>query len=298
MLQSDFLKYIFFSFGIVPQANNYSKEINLDFFNNVKENIPIADDWSDKIDLSKKYSNDFTKLLNNYSRSSKIVYLEDDNDEELKSYKSETKQIFGQGILDIDNEHLDPEKDIYEAPYSSMINILSFDGAMYIPQIKFYEDDGTGTFVKEFQPIPKIAIISENTTVLELTGGEYQSLFIQDPSGGTISTVDDISFTWFAKTQYTSYVDTLDYSLAYDRVLFPNNIGVPMKEAYIQSYGDVLNDMKYVKAYFKLNEVDLANLDFMNPVYVNKFKSYFYKNKISNYQGSNKTTECELIKIG
>ena len=179
-----------------------------------------------------------------------------------------------------------------------MINIVSFDGSMYIPQIKYYEDDGTGTFVKEFQPVPKIAIISENLPVLDLTGGEYMSLFIKDPGGVTTSTVDDISFTWFAKTQYIPDVDALDYSLAYDRVLFPNNIGVPLKDAYIQSYGDVLSNMKYVKAYFKLNEVDLANLDFMKPVYVNKFKSYFYKNKISNYQGSNKTTECELIKIG
>ena len=298
MLQSDFLKYIFFSFGIVPQANNYSKEINLDFFNNVKDNIPIADDWSDKIDLSKRYSNDFTKLLNNYSRKSKMVYLEDDDDDELKAYKAETTQIFGEGVLDIDNDHLDPEKDIYESPYSSMINILSFDGSMYIPQIKYYQDDGTGIFIKEFQPKPKIAIISENIPVSDLTYAVVPSLFLKDPDIGTLSTISNISFTWFAKTQYIPSIDILDYTLAYDRVLFPNNIGLPLKETYIQSYGDVLNDMKYVKAYFKLNEVDLANLDFMKPVYVNKFKSYFYKNKISNYQGSNKTTECELIKIG
>lgn len=297
--QTDFLRYIFFTFGIVPQPNNYSKNVDLDLFNNIKDNIPNAIDWSGKIDLSKDYSNDYTKLLDNYSRRSRLTYLEDDQDEELDSYLAETEQIFGQGFINIDNEHLDPEKDVYEAPYSSMINIISFDDSIYIPQIKYYAEDtdNPGTFLKEFKPFPKIAILTENISVEALTYSKYSVFKINPLTVGFPPDLPEIPFCWFAKTQYISEVDSFDWSLAYDPVLFPNNIGAGMKETYIQDYVDILSNMKFIKAYFKLNEVDTANLDFMTPVYIDRFKSYFYINKIEDYQGSNKSTQVELIKI-
>lgn len=297
MKQSDFLKYIFFTFGVVPQPNNYSKTIDLDLFKNIKPNIPNAKDWSSKIDLSKSYSNDFTKLLNNYSRKSRLVYKEDSNDAELSAYLAETEEIFGQGFINIDNDHLDPEKDIYEAPYSSMINIVSFNDTLYIPQIKYYQSDGVGGFSKEFEPEPKIAILSETISVEDLTLGSNLNISIIPPVGAGDFGLSNVNFCWFAKTKYIEEVDLIDWTLAYNPVLFNNNIGTGMKDAYIQDYETILSNMKFVKAWFKLDEVDIANLDFMTPIYVDKFKSYFYKNKIDDYEGSVKSTQVELIKI-
>lgn len=297
MKQSDFLKYIFFTFGVVPQPNNYSKTIDLDLFKNIKPNVPNAKDWSSKIDLSKSYSNDFTKLLNNYSRKSRLVYKEDSNDAELSAYLAETEEIFGQGFINIDNDHLDPEKDIYESPYSSMINIVSFDDTLYIPQIKYYQSDGVGGFSKEFEPEPKIAILSDTIAVEDLTLGSNLNLSIIPPVGAGDFGLSNVNFCWFAKTKYIEEVDLIDWTLAYDPVLFNNNIGTGMKETYMQDYETILSNMKFVKAFFKLDEVDIANLDFMTPIYVDKFKSYFYKNKIEDYEGSVKSTQVELIKI-
>ena len=73
-------------------------------------------DWSEKLDVSKSISTDFTQLLNNYSKDSILTYEDDDNDNELVSYKSETEKNLGQGSINIDNEHLNPKKEVYTSP--------------------------------------------------------------------------------------------------------------------------------------------------------------------------------------
>jgi len=301
MLQTDFVKYIFFCFGVVPQPDNYSKLLTLDLFKTIEDNIPSALDWSDKLDTSKKTTTDFTKLLNKYSRVSIINYQEDDDDPELSAYKAETEENFGQGQFDINNEHLDPIKEIYTAPYFPMINILSFASGLYIPQIKFFIEDPDipGTFLKEFEPVPKVAIMSSNISLADLSIQQATTLAITDPDdGGNISNQTNIPFTWFAKTQYIPEVDGFLDSLVFGQIKFPNVIGQPLKDEYLQDYEDVLNEMKFISAFFRLTEVDIINLDFMIPVYVNKYKSYFYRNKIKNYRGSKISTEVELIRIG
>lgn len=299
ILQSDFLQYVFLIFGVVPQPNNYSKILSLDLFNSIKENIPIALDWSNKLDTSKNITKDFTKLLNNYSAVSIFNYEEDDNDQDLVSYTAETKQGFGQGQFNIDNQHLDPIKDIYTSPYSPMINILSFSEGMYLPQIKFYGDTETpGTFEKEFEPNPKVGLMSENIGINLLTAGVATTFRIHDPNDvANYSDITEVPFAWFAKTSYIAETNALNYSLAFDQVLFPGSSDATLIETYLEDQESILNNMKYVSAYFKLDESDINELDFMIPIYIDRFKSYFYINKVVNYRGANMTTNVELVRI-
>ena len=296
--QADFIKYIFFSFGVVPQPDNYSKTVSLDFFKEIEDNIPNAVDWSKKLDTSKSINTDFTELLNKYSRESILNYEEDEDDAELSSYKAETKLNFGQGQINIDNDHLDPRKEIYKSPYSPMINILSFNNELYIPQIKYWQyDDDESDFVKEFKPSPKIALITDDIDWTDLTIGFADTFKVNSTGSSSSFIVSNVPFCWFVKTPYITEVNSYDFSLAYDQVQFPNVTDSTLIETYIEDYEKVLNTMKYVKAYFRINEVDINNLDFLTPVYIDRFKSYFYINKIKNYQGANKITEVELIKL-
>ena len=296
--QADFLKYIFFSFGVVPQPDNYSKTVSLDFFKEIEDNIPNAVDWSKKLDISKSINTDFTELLNKYSRESILNYEEDEDDAELSSYKAETKLNFGQGQINIDNDHLDPRKEIYKSPYSPMINILSFNNELYIPQIKYWQyDDDESDFVKEFKPSPKIGLITDAIDWTDLTVGFADTFKVNSTGSSSSFVVSEVPFCWFVKTPYITEVNSYDFNLAYDQVQFPNVTDSTLIETYIEDYEKVLNTMKYVKAYFRINEVDINNLDFLTPVYIDRFKSYFYINKIKNYQGANKTTEVELIKL-
>ena len=61
---------------------------------------------------------------------------------------------------------------------------------------------------------------------------------------------------------------------------------------------EVVEDFKQVTCLFKLNAVDINQLDFFKPVYVKHFNAYFYINKINGYQpDGNESTEVELVKL-
>jgi len=290
--QSDLLKYVAFIFGGIFQANNNSKTVTLSFFRSIIGNTTNASDWSDKIDSGGEV--DFTELLSGYASKSIITYKEDTNDEELQAYENETGERFGQGQIDIANEHIEGLKTIYEAPFSPMININSFSNKIYIPQIRYKTAAGE----LEVTPSPKIGILSTNIGVDLLTLDAYADLEITNVADSSSSTVTDIPFLWFAKTTYTIETDALIDSLAFDQIAFPNVVGEPLKDRFLGDYEEILNSVKYLKANFHLTEVDINVLDFTIPVYIERYKAYFYISKINNFQGSRRVTECELVKIG
>lgn len=217
-----------------------------------------------------------------------LTYIDDDNDEELKAYKQETGQQFGQGQLDIDNDFIAGRQTIYTAPFSPMINILSFQNQIYIPQIRWLDASGA----KEVDPKPKIGLIETGLDLDLLTYGGSSTMTYGDNAGQST-----IPFCWFVKTEYTTETDAFDMSLAFDQVAFPNASGEPLKQ-YLEDYEKILNSPKYLKAYLHLTEIDINELNFTIPVYIEHYKAYFYISKINNYQGSRKVTECELVKIG
>jgi hypothetical protein len=293
--QADFLNYICFAFGALPQANALSKTVSFTLFNSIKNNIPDALDWSNKIDMGSTRQVNFTELLDSYAKRSIITYSEDSEDSELASYQNETGQMFGQGEFNIENDHLQGIETIYEAPFTPMINVNSFSNTMYIPQIKFVVNG-----VRSIKPSPKIAILSENIAVDTLSANQYDILRIfNDPDEYETDYQDcsSIPFCWFAKTSFIDEVDELTDTLAFDQILFPNAIGDPLIDRFLADYESILNNMKYLSASVHLTDVDISNLDFSVPVYIDAHKAYFYVSKINNYQGSRQVTEVELIKI-
>ena len=70
------------------------------------------------------------------------------------------------------------------------------------------------------------------------------------------------------------------FSIGYDYPLFSN----------------VLNEVKYITAYFNLTDKDIKEYDPFTPVYISYFGHYFYINKIVNYT-PNKLTKVELLRL-
>lgn len=290
ILQTDLLKHLFFSFGIIPQSDTVNKEVSLNFFNNISNRSNNAADWSDKLDLGKDYTNDFTQILNQYATQSDIKYKVDSNDPYLKDYFDSNKKNIGDGMFNIENEFIRNVKTIYTSPFSAMTNQMSFDGLVYIPYINYYQDD---TYEETSTLSPKIAIMSENIPVSDITGGSsgYEDLTV----GGEVIT--DMPICWFVKTQINDAYNQYKDSLVFEN---PEGVGYlddTLKSVFLLDYERMLNNIKYLKAYFLLNETDISSLDFSKPVYIDKFKSYFYISKIKNYRGSTIPTQCELIRI-
>lgn len=290
--QSDLLNYLAFVFGGVPQANNFSKTVNFGLFKSIKNNIPNAIDWSNKVDRSKRSSIDFTELLNKYSSVSVLKYLDDDNDSELTTYESENAKSFGEGQFDITNEHVTGKKVIFTAPFSGMININSFDSTMYIPQIAFKVAGSN-----DLKIVPKVAILSKNISVDTLSFGQHANLDVTDIIDSSVVSESNIPFCWFAKEKYLTEVDALLDTLAFDQVVLPNAIGDPIIDRFLIDYEQILNTIKFIEEFFHLTESDINELDFLIPIFIDRHKSYFYISKIANYEGSLKTTKAELVKI-
>lgn len=295
--QVDFLKYIFFSFGVVPQPNNETKTLTLDLFRSLKDNLDNAVDWSDKLDLSKKSNTDFTQLLNNYGSISAIKYKEDANDSNLIEYKNETAQTFGDGQFDIDNEFISQLKTIYTAPFSSFTNTFSWDDVVYAATIAFLDPaDVSGN--TRFSMSPKIAIMTPNETVLEITGGPAgYTVFTITSTPNPDVTMSSVPITFFSKENISSVFDKYNDSLAFDQIQLQNYSGFTLIDQFLIDYEVIFSNMRYLKAFFHLTEVDINELDFTLPVYIERYKGYFYISKIKNYRGSGLSTECELVKI-
>lgn len=279
----DFLQYLFNYFGVYPVGDPVSKTLTCDFFRNIKTNISDAEDWSNLLDVGSSYETNFEELLQNYGQQTRFNYLQDDEDDELNAYNSVNNQWFGQGSLTLDNQHLEGIVDLYEAPFASSINLMSLSDELYVPQI--------------IKRIPRIMLITagETISISEMTAG-LQTTLVITASIFSPSIVSSAPFAWFAKAPYTTNTDKYPDSLAFGDIIFTTVLEGSLS-TYWSEYEEALNRMKYLKAFFRLDSVDIQNLDFGKPIFVAKFNSYFYLNKIIQFSGKDSLTECELIKI-
>lgn len=59
---------------------------------------------------------------------------------------------------------------------------------------------------------------------------------------------------------------------------------------------DAFNRCKIVTCYLNLTPIDIQNLDFFTPIYIEYFNARFYINKIEDYTGYG-STKCELVRL-
>lgn len=168
------------------------------------------------------------------------------------------------GVLAIGNQNLEFEKVFYTSPFaaSETVERLGTDKVMFIDL-----HDGTG-FNNNVQPRTGYVRLINRT--------------IDYWDGTTTTTVTtNIPLTWFVDA-------ARDYSAG-----FANNCLQYSKELF-----DVLQALKIVRADIRLNLIDILNLDFLIPVYLSKYNSYFFLSKIDQFDyTSNESTEVQLIKL-
>lgn len=292
MKQGDFLNYIAFIFGAVLQSNTMSKTVTWSFFRDIPVNLNNSLDWSDKLDVSKTREIDFTELLNNYGQISIMTYKEDTESDDLEDYETLNKKRFGEGQFLLNNEHLDGIKTFYTAPFTPLFNKFSFANTLYIPSIQWIDGVGgaKGTL------LPKIALITPKIDT-NAFADNFNVLQIDDVTGANTQSFN-VNFTWFAKETYIDEVNVFIDSLVFDQVNITDVIGTPLRGRFLDSYDNILNSMKFLRAFFHLNEVDISELDFTLPIFLDRYKAYFYTSKIENFEGRERTTKSELVKIG
>lgn len=120
-------------------------------------------------------------------------------------------------------------------------------------------------------------------------------------SGGGSATITNIPYVYFWNPSLGLPTDQLIDSLSYGSININSRCSNLLDDYYTQTI-DLLQRGKVLKASFRLNQIDIFNLDFNKLIYVNFYingqiiQGYFILNKIEEYTGQEDSTVVELIK--
>jgi len=263
--QSEFLKAYLQMFSCLVTVDEDTKTVHINKFNELFVNIPLAIDWSDKIDYSEENNLEFS--LDKYGQENSLEYKADASIDE--------QFIQGaNGVITIDDNTLPFSAEIVKLPFSATEMDARLE-AFVIPKIKIFTTDANRT--PATQPTnkvePRILLLERVTTVPSV---------IYTDGTTTVTTNVDLPLAWF---------------MAGGKQLnlgFGNNL-IPLYYGGLQS---VLTRTKIVTEQLRLNALDIQQLDFLKPVFLSKHNAYFYISKISGFTyGSSESTEVELVKL-
>ena len=293
--QADFVKDVMFRNGVISQFNAKSRILTLNKLQDIENNKGVAVDYSDKIDISKPVSYDFTKILNGFKKTSRINYKQDNNDIQMRTFKAVNKVNLGDAVIDIKNDNLSGEGVIYESPFAGTLTGQSF-----------LENLGNQKLIENFY-IPVCRYRIPNS-------GEFESqdlqprLFVKagkiDVS--IISNFNNISFdglktqvgyAYFAKESRNFDLDSFQDTLSFDNISEKTTdyIGTTLLQKNYELYVSILNNPIQLDINLNLKPLDVEKLDFMKPIWL--IDSYYYINNLSQYKGDGTTTKIQLVKI-
>jgi hypothetical protein len=263
--QTDLLKAYLQMFCLLVQVDEPTKTVTINKFNEISNNIGLALDWSSKLDYTDNEQLEFE--LDKYAQSNTLTYKEDDSIDPTFIQGSN-------GTINIDDETLDSEEEFVELPFSAT-EMDSRLQAFVIPKIKIFRtnDDSPPETKPTDKVEPRILFLNRETTVPSV---------IYSDGTSTLTTNVDLPLPWFM-------LAGKEVNLG-----FANNL-IPLYYGGLQS---VLTRTKIVTENIRLNALDIQQLDFLKPIYLDKHNAYFYISKISGFDyGSSESTEVELVKI-
>ena len=316
MNQIDFVKDIINMYGIAISTDPQTKTVKFDLYKNIVNKKTIAKDWTNKIDLSKPINIDYKTLSAKYGKVNYYTYTTDEDESTVDKYKTPLTDYnvlnpiekLGNGSFEVDNEFLSQSKTVFksdfgaciEAPYlSTLLNNceLTYIAHLNVSYIYAGSDIISATIEKTPISTPKKAILV--TTNIDLvTNGQVYSLRIYDDSTN-FETYNAVPYGYFVKKVTADNRDDINYNLSYSTLPeFNNDIG--LLDDYYQNQIDIINKSEIVECYIRMNEADLLNLNFLQPIKINstKLNGYFIINKIPNLEDINKSIKVELINIG
>lgn len=253
----DVFKDVMKQFCLICQTNNLKQEVIFTYFDTILKNIPIAEDWSSKVDTRniKLYFK-----IGNYTNKNNFKYKENDF----------VTLGFGDGTLLIEIDDIDFESTQIELKTSATESYEAVYQNIIVPETKLYTDDWTPQKVNN-----RILILDIQDTAynLNLTDGNHSD---------TINT--NIPFARF-------YDATKDENLNFDSLIenhYEAISGILTKPKKVTLFLNLTaNDVK------NLNYIIPIKLNVQeNEILINGF---FYINKINAYKGG--LTEVEFIRI-
>ena len=133
MSQADYFKDTCLRYCLIPTVNEDTKEVSLNLFNTIQNNISNAVDWSSLVDETDEPS--ITYELSDYAQANNIKH---------KADKSILIDVIGSDyVIRLNNENLLPEKTLYTSPFAASEDVVRLETNKMI-----FIDLHDGTFLK------------------------------------------------------------------------------------------------------------------------------------------------------
>lgn len=277
--QSNFVKHFVQLFNLVHLTDERSKTVEFlhrdDFYKSIEE----AEDWSEKLDVSKKQT--IEQIDEKLNRNLLFEYKNDTEDVNLVGFKDTWDTTISNDSRKLDNEFLKDEKTIADIPFAGSVGsgtiIQEAGGSLYLPQlINNYKSVGDELDLK-----PRLLIYeglkSGNFTFESVSKSSFPSSYYIKKASGPF----DVSL---------SFKNLNDIS----KSLQDNDVG--LVDRHYKEQIRQFNESRLYTCYLRLTGVDIVNLNFRTPKLINGV--YYYLNKIEDYKaGVFESVKCELIQI-
>lgn len=283
--QIDLVKAMVQMFNLYHVTDERGKTVEFFTRDEFYKGISDADNWTENVDYSKKI--EIEQLQRNLNLDLQFEYIYDDNDDLQVGFKNDYGITYGNYTERLDNEFLRDEKKVADIPFAPSIGsgtIEQTDGSTIpLPWIKTnYNGSGLVAGIGDGIDVQDRILI-------------YDGLVDWNWTFETVSKTQ-IPFSYFTKLDsdfsdvslsFRSYKDFNKAIRANDRGLF---------ERFYKNQIRMFNESRLVTMYLKLSPVDILNLDFRKPKYIDG--NYYYLNKIEDYKtGTDETVKVELINI-
>jgi hypothetical protein len=252
----------------------------VDFYDNTIE------DWSDKMDKAKEIS---IMPMSEVNARYYNFKFKDDSDFYSEQYRKRYNESYGNRIYDNGLEFAKDTESV-EVIFSSTV-LVGYSG----------EDKVYSTIFKQSNNVEET--VDSNIRILQakkITG--VDSWNIQSASGGgggNLHTGTDYCYAGhFDDPDAPANDINFGAPIELFFVLVSGGINVNQFNLYYSSYMAEITDKdsRLLSAYFKLNEIDIFNLDFAKFKHING--GLYRLSKVMNYDaGANDLTKCELLRV-
>jgi len=252
--QTDFLKLICNMFGLIPEVTPRDRKIKFWNYSDLYKNMAIARDWS--VYLSEREDESEFKY-GDYAQSNSLNYKE--SDDVIKDN--------GKGIMQINDETLQSQKDIIDLPLSTCDEvIIATTTPTIVSRIAFNKYDN------------KAGAYAQEKTI------DARVVYVKRATGRTFVAWDTVAR------------DANSQSIADARIASSLEISFSNLVTNYASLSRLLTRTNLRRAKFNLPVYEVAGLKHNVPVYLSQYKAYFYVNKINNYV-SGRLCTVDLIKL-
>jgi hypothetical protein len=279
MRQDSFIKYFIQMFNLVHVTDDRAKTVEFFHRDDFYKPIEDAEDWSEKIDVSKTQT--IEQLDEKLNRDLVFEYESDNNDEDLVAFKDTWNTTLTDDTRRLDNEFLKDEKKVASVRFAGSVggNTISqtAGGSLYLPQLvnNFRTPD------EDIELEPRVLIYdglqNGNFTFETVLKTQYPaSYFIK-----SVSRPFDVSLSFKNLNEVSSSIQNNDVGLI---------------DRHYRNQIRQFNNARLYTAYMRLTGVDIVNLDFRKPKLINGV--YYYLNKVEDYKaGVFESVKCEFIQI-